>query len=196
MDQQIKESSAYLVHDGIEVPESPILRFICRNRFGSVPGLEDDELADPDELERQVLKQELGPIWLLPVPPRRSWIQPIVCESLGVTRGAFDSADYLDQQPAIDKAAYKAQKLRQQLKDLLLLMDVSRQHVPGNAKYVVLKYLRMGIIDTDDIEDVDMLILARQYLQARRLQRTIWQLEHASYLRRQKATDEWIARLG
>ena len=41
--------------------------------------------------------------------------------------------------------------------------------MPGNAKHLVLKYLRKGVIDINHIENVDMLILARQYLRAKRL---------------------------
>lgn len=36
------------------------------NRFGSVPGLEDEEFADPYELERQVIRGEFEPVLMLP----------------------------------------------------------------------------------------------------------------------------------
>jgi len=36
------------------------------NRYGSVEGLDDEELADPEELERQVFAEEWAPILALP----------------------------------------------------------------------------------------------------------------------------------
>jgi len=45
-----------------DVPVSAVLLPLKPKRYGSVPGLEDDELADPYELERQVMMDEWGPI--------------------------------------------------------------------------------------------------------------------------------------
>ena len=56
------------ISHGVEVPESVLLRRELVNKYGSVPGLDDSELADPDELERQVFVQEFGPLLALPVP--------------------------------------------------------------------------------------------------------------------------------
>ncbi len=39
------------VYGGIVVPASALLKREHGNRYGSVPGLDDSELADPDELE-------------------------------------------------------------------------------------------------------------------------------------------------
>ena len=56
-----------VMDERIEVPESVLLRPDRGNRYGSVPGLDDSELADPDELERQVVRGEFGPVLALPV---------------------------------------------------------------------------------------------------------------------------------
>jgi hypothetical protein len=58
-----------------DVPVSPLLAEERMNRYGSVPGLDDEELASPEELERQVFMQEWGPVLRLPergrkCPPR------------------------------------------------------------------------------------------------------------------------------
>ena len=60
------------VYDGVEVPESPLLKREHKNKYGSVPGLNDEELADPDELERQVVREAFEPVLLLPVQSPRS----------------------------------------------------------------------------------------------------------------------------
>ena len=39
-----------------DVPVSALLHEARRNRYGSVPGLDDEELADPEELERQTYR--------------------------------------------------------------------------------------------------------------------------------------------
>ena len=186
----------YEVVDGVEVPVSPLLTVEKENRYGSVPGLDDEELADPDELERQVIKEEFGPLLLLPVAPRRGWIQAVVDESMGLTRGAFDSADYLDGQPDFDKLRYKAEKLREELKDLLIRIDIAKEHVPRRARYMVLKYLRLGVIDLEHIADFDMYHLATMVLRAERLRNEIAALKDKSERRAQAAYKTWLAALG
>ena len=57
-----------------DVPVSPLLSEDRKNRYGSVPGLDDEELAEPWELERQVTLQEWGPVLALPVRGRGGWI--------------------------------------------------------------------------------------------------------------------------
>ena len=49
------------------------------DRYGSVPGLEDDELADPQELEQMIFRQDWGPI--LDLPCRfHTGIRPVIDE--------------------------------------------------------------------------------------------------------------------
>ena len=91
-------------------------------------------------------------------------------ENGGVDWGAIGTVDS-DRYRQFDKARYMDEKLHEEFSALLLLMDVSKPHVPGKAKHQVIKQLRMGVIDIDHIENVDMLVLARQYLRARRLQK-------------------------
>ena len=54
--------------DGVGgVRVSPLISVERRNPYGSVPGLDDEELATPEELERQVMLAEWGPVLALPV---------------------------------------------------------------------------------------------------------------------------------
>ena len=64
------------------------------NRYGSIPDLPYEELADPAELERQVFIREWGPILQLPVHPR-SPIKPNIDEHFGVDWGAFAVSAWL-----------------------------------------------------------------------------------------------------
>ncbi len=181
----MEQETNFIVYDGIEVPVSPLLKREQVNKYGSVPGLEDEELADPDEIERQVIREEFEPVLLLPVRPRRSTVTANLDEDGQVDWGAFGTVDF-DRYRQFDKARYKADKLREEFKNLLLLIDISKSHVPGNAKYLVLKHLERGVIDIDHIDNIDMLILARQYLRAKRLQKQISELERSSWRRREE----------
>jgi hypothetical protein len=149
------------------------------NRYGGVPGLDDSELADPDELEQQVMLEEWGSVLLLPVQGRSSGIRGVVDEAGELDFGAFGTVDFERTMGKFDKARYKAQKLREQLKDLTIRIGIVKERLPGKAKYLVLKYLRMGTMELDQVKDTDMLILARLYLRAKRLRHEIRRLEEA-----------------
>ena len=174
------------VYGGIVVPASALLRRDRGNRYGSVPGLDDSELADPDELERQVLREEFGPVLALPVKASRSGIRPEVDENGNLDWGAFGTVDFDRYSGGFDKARYKADKIREQLDDLRIMFSIISDRIKAEAKYLVLKYLRMGIIRLEHIVNDDMLALARLYLRAKRLQEEIADLRQASERRRQR----------
>jgi len=166
-----------------DVPVSAVLTVQRRNKYGSVPGLDDNELADPDELERQVMLDEFGPVWIVPVKGGRSEVKPGWDEDSGINWGAFGTVDFDRYRGHFDRAIYKADKLKEELKDLVIRIAIVKARLPGRAKYVVLKYLRMGVIEMGHIVNADMLILARLYMRARRLRQEIWQLEEAGRAR-------------
>ena len=56
------------------VPVSPLLAKHRKSRYGSVPGLSDEELASPEELERQAMREQWGAILALPVRRRGRWV--------------------------------------------------------------------------------------------------------------------------
>ena len=169
-----------IVECDIEVPEPALLRRERGHRYGSVPGLDDSELADPAELERQVLIAEFGPVLALPVKAGKSCIRPEIDENGHLDWGAFGSVDFDRYTGGFDKARYKADKLREQLKDVLILFSIVNDRIATEAKYVVLKYLRMGIIEFEHIVNQDMAALARLYLRVQRMRQEIHGLRGAS----------------
>jgi hypothetical protein len=169
-----------IVECGIEVPESALLRRDRGSRYGSVPGLADSELADPAELERQVLIAEFGPILALPVKASRSCMSPEMDENGHIDWGAFGSVDFDRYTGGFDKARYKADKLREQLSDVLILFSIVNDRIATKAKYMVLKYLQMGIIELEHIVNPDMAALARLYLRVQRMRQEIRGLQGAS----------------
>ena len=170
--------------DQVVVPESALLRIERSVGYGSVPGLDDDELADAEELERWVMMQEWGPILALPVRHHRGGIRPEVDESGYIDWGAFGTIDFDRLTPPFDRARYKADKLREELKDAVIMLSIVMERVQSNSKYVVLKYLRMGLIDFEHIVDGDMRGVAKWYLRVRRLREQISELEQARVRRR------------
>ena len=88
------------MEDGVEVPESVLLRRDRGHRYGSVPGLDDSELADPDELERQVFVQEFGPVLALPVKAGRGFLRPSVDEEGTLKCSRLSSRTYAGKTPS------------------------------------------------------------------------------------------------
>jgi hypothetical protein len=165
----------FVIVDGVVVPESALRRERV-NRYGEVPDLDDEEPADPAELERQVFLEEFGPILALPVKGKPNPIQPAIDENGGVDWGAFGSVDFERTMPKFDKARYKADKLREELENVLIMFDTVKERLPRVAAKV-LKYLRMGIIETEHLATEDMRYLARYHRRAEKLRAEIRQLE-------------------
>jgi hypothetical protein len=183
------------VEDGVEVA-APVWN--CEekvNRYGSVPGLPDDELADPYELERQVIREEFEPVLMLPESKTKNSVRPVVDESFGVDWGAFATVDFDRNRPEFDKARYKADKLREQLKDTLIMLNTVSGRLP-KAQYKVLKYLRMGVIELEHISNMDMIAVAKMWLRVERLREEIDVLVMASYARQQRSHGAWLASIG
>ncbi len=61
------EQAKMVLYEDMVVAESGFLQRVRKDRYGSVDGLDDSELANPDELQRQVYKDELAPILTLPI---------------------------------------------------------------------------------------------------------------------------------
>ncbi len=174
------------------VPVSPLLAEGRGNPYGSVPGLDDEEPADIEELERQVLLQAWGPILALPVRTKRGWIKPTIDNDLGVQIDAFGTVDFQRRVPELDKARYKADRLSERLRDTVMMFEMVSARLP-QTKYRVLKYLGRGVIELADIGNEDMLAFARLYLKAKRLQKEITELRKASWKRRQAKLAEVFA---
>lgn len=175
-----------------DVPASPVLVVQRSNRYGSVQGLDDEELADPDELERQVMAEMWGPILALPRPKRSTWIHSGVDESGGVDWGAFGTVDFERCKPEFDRARYKAEKLKEKREDLVIMMQIVAGRLPPVAVRQVLKHVRLGIIELDDIANEDMRALAKLYLRTLRVEREIRELLEKSWKQRRAKAETWL----
>ena len=189
----MNEQTNLILSEDVVVAESPLLRLECNNRYGSVPGLDDSELANPEELERQVLRQEFGPVLVLPVSGNRCSLRPAIDEAGIIDWGAYGTVDFERMYP-FNKVLYKADKLREQLKNVLIMFSIVNERLKARAKYMVLKYLKMGIIELEYIVDSDMRALARLYMRIRRMRKEIAELRKVSELRRQRHAESfWLS---
>lgn len=186
-----EEEANFVICEGVVVPESVILKRQKSNRYGSVEGLADKELADPEELEKQVYREELEPVLRLPVKQEKSGIRPVI-EDGHVHWGAFSSVDFDRYKPEFDKLRYKSEKLREQLSDLVIMFKIISARIPGQAKYKRLKHVKMGIMDADDIEDWDTWQLAKLYLRALRIRREITRLEEQRGAKKAERVEAWL----
>jgi len=175
-----------------DVPVSPLVRVKREAGYGSVEGLDDEELADPAELERQIWAAEWAPILALPSRHRGRWIQPTIDESGHLDWGAFATVDFERLCPGLDKARYRVERLQEQRKDVLIMLSIVKERLPGHARYVVLKQVRMGVIGLNEIVNEDMQALARLELRARKLREEIRELRERSSEQREKRVEEWL----
>ena len=181
----MKQNIKFELYNGVEVPVSPLLKRQRSSRYGSIAELDDEELIEPAEIERMYLKSEFAPILALPVKTRTGWVRPNVDEDGTIELGAFGTVDF-DKYVQFDKALYKAEKLKEELFNERLMIEIVSSHIKTTAKYKVMKYVLKGILDVEDIVDVEMYCLARRCLRARRLQREINELQERSKERRQQ----------
>ena len=172
----------------VEIEGIPVSAAIQRQMrkwddIGTVKGLEDDELLTENELERMAFKQLWGYILDLPVRCPSGWIKPQYDEYLDdYDLGAFGTVDFERLHPfnSARKANYKADKIQEELENEIIIISIISERIESKAKYLVLKYLKMGIIDLDHIENLDMHAMARHCLKAWRLQKEIRSLRSFS----------------
>ncbi len=190
----MNESETFETYQGIVVPEPVLLKLEQKDRYGHVPELDDEELASREELEREILRAEWGLVLDLPVNGKHGGFRPDVDED-GIVFGAFGSVDFERVKPGLDKVRYKADKLREQLKDTIIMLEMIRGRLPRKPVALILKSLRMGIIDLEDIGNFDMWQLGTLYLRARQLRKQIVELEEASWQRKQERARRFFASL-
>ncbi len=139
------------------------------NPYGRVPGLDDSELADPDELERQIERDEFAAILSLPHPDSQTRLSSWQRDARSMDSGAFGTVDFERLCPSRGRNRAKAFAIHARIKDIGIKMSIIRERLPTQAARLVLSYLRQGVIHLDHIVDADMLALARYTLEAGRL---------------------------
>ena len=156
----------------------------------------DDDVIEIEEVERLIFEQEWAAILALPVKRKAGFARGSYDESGNVDYGAFATVDFDRHMPKPDKQLYKADKLAEELKRVLITLGIVNDRLPGKAKYQVLQYLKKGVIEIDDITNDDMQALGRLHLRARRLQNQIAELREASRARKERKAQAFWDSLG
>ena len=158
----------------------PIVRVGRDQSYGGVPGLPDEELADPAELERQAFIADWGPILSLPVKSVDGGIRPEIDEDGHLNWGAFGTADFERLHGPFDKARFKADKLEEEVRDAAIMLDmVSARLTPQRMDSIRARFEYDAYI-IDDLHDDDF-GFARWYLRVKRLQSEIQDLRQHSW---------------
>ena len=181
----------FYIEEGVEV--APPAWQKPTNKYGSIEGLEDEELATQAELERIYYQDLWGPVLMIPVKKSSS---PAWDVKTDADFNAFASVDFDRMRPEFDKARYVRDKLWEQVKDLIIKMKIVSERIQDIRKYKVLRLVGKGIIDADDIQHGDMWHLAVMYKRAWKLRKNIDRLVEKSRQRQQKESAKLLERLG
>jgi hypothetical protein len=181
------------IYAGIVVPASALRQEQRIERFGAIADLPEDELADPDELERVVYKEMWWPVLRLPQQRWECAIRPNMDEDGRVDWGAFGTVDFDSYRPQFDKLRYKIEKLKEELKDLVLTLQTISARISSRAKMKILKLVRTGVLDIAHITDNQMYFLAEKYLQALRMREEIQRLQEKRKHRQEEKLKAWLA---
>ena len=150
-----------------ELPVSGAVRVVRRQGYGTVADLDDEAPADIGELQRIIAYEMYGPIIALPGRGRR--LGRVVLDANGeVDWDAIGPAGGRRRraQPA---PVGRAGELRAELARVIGLIGLVKERVPGTAKYLVLKYVRMGILDVEHVVSHDLRELVKLEARARQL---------------------------
>ena len=166
-----------------DVPASAALQVVRLDKYGTVEGLDEDELLTSGELDRMVFKQMWKPVLDLPVKHRDNWIRPQYDEYLGgYDLGAFGTIDFarICMFTPAKKARYKAEKLKEELEHAIIMASMIKDRIPGKGKNLVIKNLKLGYLNLQDITNFDMNRLANWFLRIWRLRKEVERLSKYS----------------
>jgi len=152
--------------EDIDVDELPIsgsIQVLRSTGYGTVPDLDNEEPADVHELQCMAAWQMYGP--LLALPGRYGQTGRVVLDSDG-------EIDWDRIGPARGRRRRPQQRRTRELEHLRLLglIGLLSERIPGTAKYTVLKYVRMGILQLEHVTNADLRSVARLEARARQLQ--------------------------
>ena len=167
------KQSRYERYNGVLVPSPASLKIERKNKYGSVEGLDDSEVIDPMELERQVILNEFKSIFFIPLQRQNEGIRNVMWNSEDFLKSVLDPICI--KKPQIEKS--NLDKLRDKLRFTSNMINNMYNTQPDRKKRITLKYLLMGWISPKDIIDRNLKTCAEWCLRSIQLQKEIKQLE-------------------
>ena len=126
------DQKSFIVYNGIVVPAAALRQQQQNDKYGHIEGLSNEELADPDEIERCILRDELEPVLLL-AKPESERFNPAWNFSVDADFDAFASVDFERTCPEFNKARYKADKLEKERKEVLLTVVMLNERISARS---------------------------------------------------------------
>ena len=183
------EQEQLIMYNEVVVVQSPLLKRERGNKYGTVPGLDDNELADPGELERQVFEQEFAPIMTLPIKHSCSRVRPNIDESGSINWGAFGTVDFERTMPQPNESSSRIAALHEERRDVLIRLGIVTARLPKAAMHKMLMYLRKGVIGMEHIVNEDIVWVVQLDRRARRISREITRTLERRREREQRAVE-------
>lgn len=152
--------------DPTDLPVAGNVRVQRSTGYGTVPDLDNEEAADVHELQCIAAWAQYGP--LLALPGKYGQTGRVVldadCEIDWDRIGPAGGGRRHPQHPRTG---------RDELQRVLGLISLLVERIPGTAKYAVLTYVRMGILDVEHVTHADLRAVAQLEAKARRLQQEL-----------------------
>jgi len=153
--------------DPTELPVSGVVRVQRRKGYGTIPDLDDEAPADIGELQRLVAYSMYGPV--IDLPGRHGRLGHVVLDADGEVDWEAVGPAGGRRRRATPGVVGRAGQLRKELGRVVGLIGLLEERVPGTAKYLVLKYVRMGILDLEHVSQHELRQVAQLEARARAL---------------------------
>lgn len=157
--------------DQDDLPVIGSIQVVRNTGYGTVPDLDDEEPADIAELQRMTAWTMYGPLFEL--AGRRGRLAYPVLDENGEVDWDRVGAAGVHRRRRSSQPQGRAAQLRTELARVVGLIGILTERVPGTAKYLVLKYARMGILQPDHVTQPDLRAIIQLEAQTRRLQEAL-----------------------
>lgn len=160
--------NTYEIEGGIEVPPPAIVKRERPDRYGSVPGLDDSELANPHKLLQKVYYEMWKPILDLPKAVNDGRPRPTMDEQGNLDWGAFGTHDFEQLYENFDWRRSRREELQGELQHTQLMRELVMERVNPSLAWRIIRLVRQGVLDLDHITDENMRAVAKWDLRVQR----------------------------
>ncbi len=141
------------------IPVKPTICPVKPEQYGTVEGLDNDELADPSELERIGYLRLYAPVLTLP----RLDSDPIFSPEFA--GGAFDTWDFHRMYPCMAETARRQSRLnwlKSKLRDRLIILSILKDKLSVSQRALAITAARKSS-DFESLPDPETQAFAREY---------------------------------
>jgi hypothetical protein len=177
-DENMKHTNEFSDEMIADLPVSPALKILrhCDTE-------DDDEAIGWSEINRIIHERDWQPILELPLSTSERAYARRLSES--GESDAFSSMDFIRQRgSSADPYRRKLSALKEERRNVLFKIQSLMEQINTPAMYQIFKYIRQGIIEPDDCEDMTMFLAGKLYVRMRELDERIGELKDVQERRR------------